>query len=317
MADKRQLPILSDITDAYERIQNLVHHTPLMKSKSINKLIGGDLYFKCENFQRSGAFKFRGACNALSLLASKSGIKTVATHSSGNHAGALALAASIFGFKCIVVMPKNSPKIKINAVREYGAKINFCKPTLEARETGIEKVLKSTESVFIHPYNDARIIAGQGTATLEILKDMNLPDIIIAPVGGGGLLSGTSIAAKSIHPGIVVYGAEPQGADDAYRSMKENRIVPSINPKTIADGLLTSLGTLTFEAISENVDEILTVSEKGIRIAMHLIWERMKIVAEPSACVPLAAILEHKKKFKNKKVVAIVSGGNAEPKTFL
>lgn len=317
MTAKKQLPELSDITDAYHRIQKLVHHTPLMKSESLNKISGCELYFKCENFQRSGAFKFRGACNALSLLSSASGVKTVATHSSGNHAGALALAASIFGFRCIVVMPDNSPKIKINAVREYGAKITFCKPTLQARETGIEKVLKSEEAVFIHPYNDARIISGQGTATIEILEDINNPDIIVAPVGGGGLLSGTSIAAKSIHPGSMVYGAEPLGADDAYRSLREKRIVPSVNPRTIADGLLTSLGTLTFQAISDNVDAILTVSEKGIRIAMRLIWERMKIVAEPSACVPLAAILEHKNYFKNKKVVVILSGGNVEPRTFL
>lgn len=316
MTEKEQLPELSDITEAYKRIQKLVHHTPILRSASLNKLTECDLYFKCENFQRSGAFKFRGACNALSLISSTSNVNTVSTHSSGNHAGALALAASIFGFRCIVVMPDNSPEVKINAVREYGARIIFCASTLQAREAGIEKVMKETESVFIHPYNDARIIAGQGTATLEILEDMNSPDIIVAPVGGGGLLSGTSIAAKSMHPGIKVYGAEPIGADDAFRSMKEKRIVPSVDPKTIADGLLTSLGTLTFKAISENVDEILTVSEKGIRLAMRLIWERMKIVAEPSACVPLAAIIEHKSLFKNKKVAIILSGGNVEPKVF-
>ena len=281
------IPKLTDIKKAYNRIRPFIHHTPVMKSTLLSKLTGCDLYFKCENFQRSGAFKFRGVSNALSILNSEDKkIKAVATHSSGNHAGALALAASAFDIKCYVVMPENSTNIKINAVRDYGAEISFCKPTLKAREEGIEKVLKATGATFIHPYNDFNIISGQGSVALEILEDIDSPDIIITPVGGGGLLSGTSIAAKNIKKDIIVYGAEPKGADDAYRSLKEKRILPSVHPKTIADGLLTSLGTLTFKAISEHVDDILTVSEKGIRTAMHLIWERMKLVAEPSGSVP-------------------------------
>ena len=237
-------------------------------------------------------------------------VNAVATHSSGNHAGALALAAKQNGLDCYVVMPSNSPEIKINAVKEYGASITFCSPTLDAREETLNKVIKETGATFIHPYNNFFVIAGQGTTALELLEDYPGLDCIIAPVGGGGLLSGVSIVAKSLSPGIKMYGAEPAGANDAYRSLKSGEIVPSINPKTIADGLLTSLCPRTFTAISKFTDDILLVSEKGILMAMQLIWERMKIVVEPSGCVPMAAILEHPEYFRNKKTGVILSGGN-------
>ncbi|MBA7587271.1 L-threo-3-hydroxyaspartate ammonia-lyase [subsurface metagenome] len=288
-----------------------------MNSSSLNRITGCELFFKCENFQRAGAFKYRGVNNAIIQLVSRSKIDAVATHSSGNHAGALALASSNFGIKCYVVMPDNSPQIKIDAVKEYGAEIVVCQPTLQAREDGLKEVIEKTGATFIHPYNNFHIIAGQGTAALEILEDMKSIDVIIAPVGGGGLLSGTAIAAKSIKHDILVFGAEPKGADDAFRSMQEKRIMPSVNPKTIADGLLTSLGSLTFKAISDNVDEILTVSEDSIRKAMLFIWERMKLVVEPSGCVPLAAVLGHRNYFINKKVAIILSGGNADIKTII
>ncbi len=315
MAEK-QLPSLNDIRDAHSRIESMINHTPVFTSRSINRLTGSTLYFKCENFQRSGAFKFRGACNALSQLSAEKSVRIVATHSSGNHAGALALAAQQNNLKCIVVMPSNSPKIKIDAVHDYGAKIVFCAPTLQARETELERVQEQTGAYLIHPYNNFDVIAGQGTAALELLNEFSEADCIVAPVGGGGLLSGTAITAKSLHVDITVYGAEPKGADDAYRSFKEKHLIPSINPKTIADGLLTSLSDRTFAAITSFVDDILTVSERGIIEAMRLLWQRMKILVEPSGCVPLAAVMEHRQLFSNKKTGIILSGGNVDPEFF-
>ena len=309
----QKIPSLNDIYKAHRSIRNKINHTPVFTSRSIDRMTGSQLYFKCENFQRSGAFKFRGACNAISRLLANKSVKTVATHSSGNHAGALALAAGEHGVRCIVVMPSNSSRIKISAVREYGAKIVFCTPTLQARETELERIQEQTGASVIHPYNNFDVIAGQGTAALELIRETGELDCLIAPVGGGGLLSGSAIAAKSLRPGITVYGAEPKGADDAYRSFKGKRIVPSVNPKTIADGLLTSLSDLTFAAITTYVDDILTVTEAGIMQAMELLWERMKIVVEPSGCVPLAALLENKSVFENKRTGIILSGGNIDP----
>ncbi len=313
---QQQLPSLKDIQDAYKRIGKMINHTPVFTSRSLNQITGAFLYFKCENFQRSGAFKFRGACHAISQLLATQPVKTVATHSSGNHAGALALAAKLHDIKCIVVMPSNSPKIKIDAVREYGARIVFCAPTLQARETELERVLEQTGAAFVHPYNNFDVIAGQGTAALEFLKELKDPDCIIAPIGGGGLLSGTAITTKSLYPGITVYGAEPKGADDACRSFKEKRIIPSVNPKTMADGLLTSLSERTFKALTTFVDDIFTVSEEGILQAMQLLWQRMKIIVEPSGCVPLAAVLEHIELFSKRKTGIILSGGNVDPEFF-
>ena len=270
------------------------------------------MYLKCENFQKVGAFKFRGACNAVFSLSEEEAAHGVSTHSSGNHAQALALAAKLRGISAYIVMPDNAPAVKKAAVAGYGGKITFCEPTLEAREATLAKVVEETGSAVIHPYNDERVIAGQGTATLELLENVPDLDIIIAPVGGGGLLSGTAIAATELKPGIRVIGAEPEMADDAYRSMQAGEIVPSANPKTIADGLLTSLGTLTFPIIQEHVEQIVTVSETGIIESMKFVWERAKIVIEPSAAVAVAALWERKIDLRGLKVGVILSGGNVD-----
>lgn len=307
-----RLPSLHEIKKSAERISAFIHRTPVFTSGIIDEITACNIYFKCENLQKSGAFKFRGATNALLNLKDVSPNIPVTTHSSGNHAGALAKASQAIGRKCIVVMPENAPKVKIEAVKYYNAEIVFCKPTLEARESSAEKVIEETGAVLIHPYNNYHIIAGQGTAALELLEDYSELEIIIIPVGGGGLLSGSSISAKAIKPAIKVFGAEPMGADDAYRSLKAGKIIPSIKPVTIADGLLTSLGDLTFEAISSNVDDIFCVSEESIIEAMRMVWKFTKMIIEPSSAVPLAAVLENKSLFKNKKLGIIISGGNVD-----
>lgn len=307
-----QIPNLNDIKLAAKNIQPYIHNTPLLSSSIINEITGAELFFKCENFQKAGAFKSRGATNALLHLKDQGISKPVTTHSSGNHAGALAKAAATLGIECIVVMPENAPAVKVAAVKQYGAEIRFCTPTLEAREQTTEEVISQTGAILIHPYDNFNIIAGQGTAVLEILEKESDITIIITPVGGGGLLSGSSITAKALNPTIKVYAGEPQGADDAYRSLKAGKIIPSENPDTIADGLLTSLGILNFEAITKNVDDILTVSEDSIVTAMKMIWQYMKIVVEPSGAVPLAAILEHPQIFEGEKTGLILSGGNVD-----
>jgi threonine dehydratase len=307
-----QLPSLHDIRNAHQRISPYIHRTLVLKSRLVNEYMGAEFYFKCENFQSVGAFKFRGATNAVMQLSPEESKHGVGTHSSGNHAAALARAAAMRNIPAYIVMPESSPEVKKKAVAGYGAKICFCKPTLEARESTMEEVIQETGCTFIHPYNRFDIIAGQGTAALEFLEEIPELDIIIAPVGGGGLISGTSICAKGVNPDIRVWAGEPEGADDAYRSVKEGRILPSVNPKTIADGLLTSLGTLTFKAISENVDEIRLCSEKNIVKAMRLIWERMKIIVEPSSAVPLGALMQNPGGWKGKRIGIIISGGNVE-----
>lgn len=311
-----KIPDYSDVLLASERIGNFIHHTPVLTSASINRILSCNIFFKCENFQKVGAFKFRGASNAVLSLYDSDAIKGVATHSSGNHAAALALAASMRGIPCFVVMPENAPDIKKNAVKGYGAEITFCEPTLEAREQTLKKIITEKGAIEIHPYNNFNVIAGQGTSAKEFLEEIKDLDFVLCPVGGGGLLSGTSISAKSLSPGTKVIACEPQGADDAFRSFFSNEIQPSINPKTIADGLLTSLGSLTFPIIQRNVDDIVTVSEYSIIEAMKLIWERMKIIVEPSSAVPLAAIIEEKVQAKNKKVGIIISGGNIDLDAF-
>ncbi|RLD68655.1 MAG: threonine/serine dehydratase [Bacteroidetes bacterium] len=308
----KKVPQLGDIKKAHERIRPFIHKTPVLTSSGIDAIIGASVYFKCENFQKVGAFKFRGATNAVLLLDDRIKKLGVATHSSGNHAAALALAAKNMGIKAYVVMPETAPLIKKKAVKSYGAEITFCAPTLAARESTLNEVIEKTGATFIHPYNNKDIICGQGTAALELLDEYSDLDIIMAPVGGGGLLSGTAIAAKELNPNIKVIAAEPQNADDAYRSFKSGYLIPSENPNTIADGLLTSLCNLTFKIISEKVDEIVTVSENGIIEAMRLIWERMKIIVEPSSAVPLAAVLENKQLFFGKKIGIILSGGNVD-----
>ena len=306
------IPTFLDIEDAYVRIESYIHFTPVLTCSAINKIAGAEIYFKCENFQKVGAFKFRGACNAVFSLDDETAAKGVGTHSSGNHAAALALAANLRGTHAYIVMPKNAPGIKKRAVGSYGGVITFCEPTLDSREKTLDKILEESGAVMIHPYNQKEIIAGQGTCALEFLQQQNDLDVIMAPVGGGGLLSGTSIAAKYLNPDIEVIGAEPEGADDASQSFLNKQRMPSINPNTIADGLLTSLGDLTFEAIMENVDNIMVTPDTSIIKAMRLIWERMKIIVEPSGAVPLAVVLDNKEKFSGKKVGVILSGGNVD-----
>jgi len=303
---------LDEIRRAAGRIKTYAHRTPVLTCESLNERVRANVFLKCENFQKVGAFKFRGACNAVLSLSEEEAARGVCTHSSGNHAQALALAARLRGIPAYIVMPNNAPKVKINAVAGYGGQITFCEPTLEARESTLERVRLDTRASVVHPYDDEHVIAGQGTAAAELLEDVPDLDVIMTPVGGGGLLSGTSIAATETKKGIRVIGGEPELADDAYRSLKEGRLVPSVNPRTIADGLLTSLGNLTFPILRQRVEQIVTVSEQGIIDCMRFIWERMKIVIEPSAAVAVAVLWEEKIDLSGLRVGAILSGGNVD-----
>ena len=305
-------PNLTDIRRAAERIRPFAHRTPVLTSSSLNQKTGAQVYLKCENFQKVGAFKFRGACNAVYSLSDEEAARGVCTHSSGNHAAALALAARLRGIPAYIVMPDNAPSVKKDAVAGYGGLITFCEPTLAARESTLDRIRQDTGAAVIHPYNDERVIAGQGTAALELLEELPDLDVVIAPVGGGGLLSGTAIAATEIKNGIRVIAAEPEAADDAFRSLKAGAIIPSENPKTIADGLLTSLGILTFPIIQMRVEQIVTVSEAGIIESMKYIWERAKIIIEPSSAVALGILWEKKINLSGLKVGVIISGGNVD-----
>ena len=305
-----KIPTIEEIRNAAIRINPYIHHTPILTCSGINNLTGGEIFFKCENFQKVGAFKARGATNAVFSLSENEVSRGVATHSSGNHAAALAYAARLRGIAAHIVMPRTAPKVKQEAVAGYGAQISFCEPSLQAREENLAKVVKETGAVFIHPYNDYRIIAGQATAALELLEEINGLDIVLTPVGGGGLTSGTALTVKYLSPKTKMIATEPENADDAFRSFHAGKIIPSIHPDTIADGLLTSLGDKTFGIIQNFVDDIVTVSEDGIIQAMRLIWERMKIIVEPSAAVPLGAILTHRIDITGKRVGIILSGGN-------
>ena len=302
----------SDILEAAQRISPFINHTPLLTSQTINRLFDADVYFKCENFQKVGAFKARGATNAVLSLDKLHLQRGVATHSSGNHAQALSRAALLVNTKAYIVMPSDSSRIKIDAVKEYGGIITFCEPTLEARETTLEKILAQTGATEIHPYNNLQIIAGQATAALELIREAGDPDIIMAPVGGGGLLSGTALAVHYFLPGGKVIAAEPENANDAYQSFIHKRFIPSEKPDTMADGLRTSLGSITFPIILEHVHDIVTVSEESIVRAMRFLWERMKIIVEPSSAVPFAALMEAKISITGKKVGIIISGGNVD-----
>jgi threonine dehydratase len=275
-------------------------------------MAGAELHFKCENLQKVGAFKFRGAANTVFSLSEAQAAGGVATHSSGNHAQALALAARLRNIPAHIVMPENSPKVKVAAVRGYGARIVFCAPTQPDREKTLEAVVGETGAEFIHPYNNLGIIAGQGTCALELLEQVPRLDIVMAPVGGGGLLSGTALACSYLKPDVRVIAGEPKGADDAFRSIRDGRIYPSENPKTVADGLRTSLGTLTFPIIRRYVAGIVTVEEESIVAAMRHIWERMKILVEPSAAVPFAVLLEGGIDARGKRIGIILSGGNVD-----
>lgn len=299
------------IVEAHERIRPYIKQTPLMSSADINALAGCEVFFKCENFQEIGAFKARGAMNAVLSLPEEERKKGVATHSSGNHAQALARAAHICGVDALVVMPRTAPAIKKKGVLSFGGKIFECEPTLEARETTLDEVVKRTGAVEIHPFNNYDVIAGQATAAKEIFEAIDNVDTVMAPVGGGGLLSGTTLAAKYFSPATEVIAGEPEGADDAYRSMQSGKIEAS-QANSIADGLLTSLGDKPFPIIKEHVKEVITVSDEEIIQALKLVLEKLKIVIEPSCAVPLAALLKQKEKFKNKRVAIILSGGNVD-----
>jgi threonine dehydratase len=305
-------PTLSDIHQAAERIRPYAHRTPVLTCTSLDRQVGAQVFLKCENLQKVGAFKLRGACNAVFSLSDEEATRGVATHSSGNHAQALALAARLRGIPAYIVMPNNAPAVKKAAVAGYGGQITYCEPTLHARETTLAQVVQETNATVVHPYNNYQVIAGQGTAALELLDEVPDLEVVIAPVGGGGLLSGTAIAAKGLAPQVRVLGAEPEMADDAYRSLQAGRILPSEHPQTIADGLLTSLGTLTFPIIREHVEQIVTISEAGIVAAMKFIWERAKIVIEPSAAVPVALLWERKLDLGGLRVGVILSGGNVD-----
>ena len=303
---------LKQVQEAAKRIEPYAHKTLVLTCRSLDEVVGARVFFKCENFQKVGAFKFRGACNAVFSLSDEEAAKGVATHSSGNHAQALALAARMRGIPAYIVMPRTAPAVKKAGVLGYGGQVTLCEPTLAARESTLAEVVARTGATVVHPYNDERVIAGQGTAAMELLKEVPDLDVIMTPVGGGGLLSGTAIAATEIRPGIRVIAGEPEGADDAYRSLAAGTILPSVNPKTIADGLLTSLGNITFPIIRERVEQIVTVSEAGIVEAMKYIWERMKIVIEPSAAVPAAVLWERKIDLRGLKIGIILSGGNVD-----
>jgi threonine dehydratase len=305
-------PTIRDIRDAAARVGGLIHRTPVMTCASLDRMCGAELFFKCENFQKSGSFKIRGATNAVFSLTDGEAGHGVATHSSGNHAAALALAAAWRGIRADVVMPEDASSVKRDAVTAYGAEIHSCPPTLEDRERTLERLIAETGAVFIHPYNDLRVICGQGTAALELLEEVGDLDTVMAPVGGGGLLSGTAIAVSALSPGTKIIGAEPRAADDAHRALRAGRILPSVKPRTIADGLLTSLGELTFPIIRKKVEDIVTVSEEAIVAAMRAAWERMKIVVEPSAAVPLGAVLSRREAVPGRRIGVILSGGNVD-----
>lgn len=305
-------PTLGDIRAAAERIRPFAHHTPVMTCQSLDQLVGAQIFLKCENFQKVGAFKFRGACNSVFSLTDKQAQRGVATHSSGNHAQALALAAELRGIPAFIVMPENVPKVKKKAVAGYGGQITYCKSTLEARALTLAQVIDETGAVEIHPYNNYPVIAGQGTAALELINDVPDLDVVITPVGGGGLLSGTAVAVTELSPITRIIAAEPEMADDAFRSLQAGNIIPSVKPKTVADGLLTSLGVLTFPIIQQRVNQIITVSEAAIITAMKFIWERVKIIIEPSAAVGIGLIMEHKIDLAGKRIGVILSGGNVD-----
>ena len=301
-----------DIDTAVQRIAPYVHRTPVLTCKAINAMAETNIYFKCENLQKVGAFKFRGACNTVFSLTDEEASQGVGTHSSGNHAAAVALAAKLRGIRAHVVMPETAPEIKKKAVIGYGAEITFCKPTLTSRETMLASVIQKTGAVEIHPFDDPRVIAGQGTAALELIEEIHDLDVILTPIGGGGLICGTAIATIENGNSIAVIGTEPKNADDAYQSLMSGKLIPQTNPNTIADGLRTSLSELTFSIILKHVSEIITVSEKEIIGAMRTVWERMKIIIEPSCAVPVAAVLNQENGLSGKKVGIILTGGNVD-----
>lgn len=305
-------PTFADVLAARDRIAPHAHRTPVVTCRSLDEIAGAQVYFKCEHLQRVGAFKFRGACNTVMSLSDEDAARGVVTHSSGNHGAALALAARIRGIPAHVVVPSNASPVKLAALATYGAIVTLCEPTLVARETTAASVLEETGGTFVHPYDDPRVIAGQGTAALELFEDTPDLDLVVAPVGGGGLLSGTCIATHAMRPQARIVAGEPAGADDAYRSLERGEIVPSVAPRTCADGLRTSLGTLTFPVIREHVTAVVRVSEDDIVAAMRLLWERAKLLVETSSAVALAAVLADPRTFAGRRVGIILTGGNVD-----
>lgn len=308
----QSLPVFDDVLEAAGRIAPYIHRTPVLTCQTLDRLTGAKLFFKCENFQKIGAFKARGACNAVFALSEDEVRRGVATHSSGNHAQAIAFAAGLRGIPAIVVMPDDAPPVKVAAVKGYGAEIVWAGSNPRDREQTLKTVIQRTGAVFIHPSNNFHVIAGQGTAALELFQDVPDLDIVITPVGGGGLLAGTALSAKAMSPHTRVIGAEPEAVDDAARSLRDGCIHPPTNAYTIADGLRTFLGDVNFPIIREYVSDIVTVSEEAIVAAMRLIWERMKIIIEPSAAVPVAALVEHPDLFRGLRIGIVLSGGNVD-----
>ncbi len=306
----------NDIAAARKRIAPHVHCTPILTSSTLDRLSGARVLFKCENFQRTGSFKFRGATNAVASLTVEERAQGVYAHSSGNHAQALALAAAIHGVSAHIVMPENSNPVKVAATKGYGARVIPCPPTHQGRQAVAKRVGAETDAVFVHPHDDPRVIAGQGTVAAELIDEVGELDLILAPLGGGGLLSGTLIAARHLLPKTRVIGCEPAGADDAYRSIREGRRITDFTPKTIADGLRTPLGENTFSILREHVDEIVLVSEAQILTALRTIWDRMKIVIEPSSAVAVAPLLRRKVDAEGKRVGVILSRGNVDLSCF-
>jgi len=307
-----QIPALKDIRSTHEGIRKMIHRTPVMTCRSLDRISGASLFFKCENFQKIGAFKMRGAASAAIRLSDEEKRNGLATHSSGNHAQAVARAAQLLGIPAYIVMPIDAPSIKKAATEGYGARIIFCSPTIASRESTLEQVVEETGATFIHPYNDYNVIAGQATCAVELIEDTEALDIIMSPIGGGGLMSGTALSTHYLSPETKVIGAEPKAVDDAYRSFHSGQIEDNASTDTIADGLRTTLGEKTFHIIRRHVDDVLTVGEADIVKAMRLIWERMKIIIEPSCAVPFAAVLTHKERFEGKKVGIILTGGNVD-----
>ena len=299
-----------DIKIAHDRILEEIHRTPVLTSQTLNMESNSKLYFKCENFQKTGSFKIRGASNAILQLNKKQLKEGIITTSSGNHGAAVSYSARNMGASACVIMPKNTPKNKIENVKRYGGKVVFCEPNISSREETLIQMVNESGSSVVHPYNDKKIIAGQGTVAKELIEDVSDLDCIICPVSGGGLLSGTLLTAKALNPKLQIYGAEPENADDTYRSILNNKIMSNVTTDTIADGLRAQVGTLTFPIIQENVEGILLVSEKMIIKSMYIIWQRLKIIIEPSCSIVLAALLLNTKKFQNKKVGLILTGGN-------
>jgi len=311
------MPTYQDIIDAYDRIKTFINKTPVMTSRTLNEKTGAEIFLKCENFQKVGAFKMRGAINAISQLSEEQKNRGVITHSSGNHAQAVALSAKLLDIKATIIMPETSPEVKVRATRDtYGANVVFCENNIEARHNTTEKLINKYRYTLIHPYDNESVIAGAGTAAYELLQQIDNINMVFAPVGGGGLLSGTSIATKGFNSDIRVFGVEPKNVDDAYRSLQNGKIQTNKTINSIADGLLTNLSQRTYSIIRKKVDQIITISEQQILNAMKFLWERMKLVVEPSGACSLGGVLSKKISIKNKRIGIIISGGNIDLSEF-